>query len=148
LITAARGSTPDGRRDGAPGVRDPGSNGPGISGPANSSTTRGKLHEELGVLVLALLFLVLPALVRSTPRGPVHLESAEILPARIHINRAPWYEWTLLPGIGEARARNIVEYRQEHGEFKRIDDLLQVPRMPPRWVETAREHLHVERGGE
>jgi len=45
---------------------------------------------------------------------------------KIDINRAE--EWLLkaLPGIGETRAKAIVDYRNENGEFKRVEDLLQV----------------------
>lgn len=142
MTTAAGDSTPDGHREES-GVEnsDLGKGALGKDALGRGVDKRGRLHEEVGVLVLALLFLVLPAYVRSTPRGPVHLEKRDVRPARIHINRAPWYEWMLLPGIGEARARNIVEYREEHGEFERIKDLLKVPRMPRGWVESAREHL-------
>jgi competence protein ComEA len=49
----------------------------------------------------------------------------------------------LLDGVGEARARGIVAYRDEHGPFRSIDDLEAVPRMPAGWVEKAREHLVV-----
>lgn len=33
----------------------------------------------------------------------------------------------LLPGIGETLAGRIVEYRQEHGPFSSVDDLLAIP---------------------
>lgn len=140
MTTAAGGSTPDGtRKQEAPGMSRRGG-----SDPARGGARRGRLYEEAGVLVLALLFLVLPAYLRSTPGEGVHLQRRDVRPARIHVNRAPWYEWMLLPGIGEARARQIVEYREEHGEFKQIEDLLKVPRMPRGWVETAGEHLLLE----
>ncbi|MCK5589694.1 MAG: helix-hairpin-helix domain-containing protein [Dehalococcoidales bacterium] len=47
-------------------------------------------------------------------------------PQKVDINRAE--EWLLeaLPGIGKTRADAIVDYRNENGEFKRVEDLLQV----------------------
>jgi len=35
-------------------------------------------------------------------------------------------ELSLLPGVGPARARAIVELRQQRGGFKRVEDLLEV----------------------
>jgi len=53
-------------------------------------------------------------------------EGEEQSPQRIDINRAePWLLKALL-GIGETRAKDIVDYRNENGEFKRVEDLLQV----------------------
>ena len=47
-------------------------------------------------------------------------------PQKVDINRAE--EWLLkaVPGIGATRADAIVKYRNENGEFKRVEDLLQV----------------------
>jgi len=44
----------------------------------------------------------------------------------IDINRAEVWLLQALPGIGETRAQAIVDYRNENGPFKRIEDLLQV----------------------
>ena len=118
-----------------------------VPGSPGSDPERGarKLFEDLALLLLAGLILVVPAWLRSTPPGPLRLESAAVAPVRIDINRAPWYEWTLLEGIGEVRARSIVEYRDLHGPFPSIEDLGKVPRMPAGWVEKARPHLAVGR---
>ena len=48
------------------------------------------------------------------------------LPQKIDINRAEPWLLEALPGIGETRAQDIVDYRNENGPFKRIEDLLQV----------------------
>ena len=99
--------------------------------------------EDLALLLIAIAILVLPAWLRSTPAGPARVDGVPAAPARIDINHAAWYEWMLLEGIGEARARAIVAYRDENGPFRSIDDLKAVPRMPAGWEEKAREHLIV-----
>jgi len=53
-------------------------------------------------------------------------EGEEQSPQRIDINRAEPLLLKALPGIGETRAEAIVKYRSENGEFKRVEDLLQV----------------------
>jgi len=53
-------------------------------------------------------------------------EGEEQSPQRIDINRAESWLLEALPGIGETRAQSIVKYRNENGEFKRVEDLLQV----------------------
>ena len=42
---------------------------------------------------------------------------------KININTADVYELQRLPGIGEARAQDIVAYREEHGPFQSVDEL-------------------------
>jgi competence protein ComEA len=44
----------------------------------------------------------------------------------ININTATLQELDALPYIGQIRASEIIAYRQEHGPFKRIEDLLKV----------------------
>jgi len=47
-------------------------------------------------------------------------------PQKVDINRAEAWLLKALPGIGADRAQAIVAYREENGEFQRIEDLLQV----------------------
>jgi competence protein ComEA len=44
----------------------------------------------------------------------------------VNVNTASAEELSLLPGVGPARARAIVELRQQRGGFKRVEDLLDV----------------------
>jgi competence protein ComEA len=50
---------------------------------------------------------------------------------KININRADEVELEKLPGIGPSLAANIVEYRQEHGWFQELDELLDVSGIGP-----------------
>ncbi len=45
----------------------------------------------------------------------------------ININTAPQSLIEELPGIGPTKAQAIVSYRQEHGPFQKVEDLLNVP---------------------
>lgn len=46
--------------------------------------------------------------------------------AKVNINTATVEQLTTLPGVGEAIARAIVDYRDNNGAFRSADDLLQV----------------------
>jgi len=59
----------------------------------------------------------------------------------IDVQTAPWYEWTLLEGVGETRARRIVAYRSALGRPLTRDDLEEIPGMPRDWVDKALPYL-------
>lgn len=44
----------------------------------------------------------------------------------VNINRALWEEISLVTGLGETRSRKIVIHRRKHGEFKAVEELLNV----------------------
>lgn len=66
----------------------------------------------------------------STPLPPV---PTPISPgsARININTASAEELQRLPYIGPTLAQRIVAYREAHGPFREVTDLLQVPGIGP-----------------
>jgi competence protein ComEA len=53
-------------------------------------------------------------------------EGEEQSPQKIDINRAESWLLDALPGIGEVTAQAIVDYRNEKGPFRTIEDLLNV----------------------
>jgi len=47
-------------------------------------------------------------------------------PGKVNINTADKALLCTLPGIGDTRAESIIEYRQEHGSFLTIEEIMQV----------------------
>ena len=56
---------------------------------------------------------------RMAPR-PATLER------KVDLNRATAAELQTLPGVGDVLAQRMIDYRQTHGPYKRIEDLLEV----------------------
>ena len=66
----------------------------------------------------------LRALVLALPLALATASAA--LSGVVNVNTASAEELSLLPGVGPARARSIVELREKRGGFKRVEDLLEV----------------------
>jgi competence protein ComEA len=64
----------------------------------------------------------------------------------VDVNRATVEELVAVPGIGEALARRIVEFRSKNGPFERVDDLLKVRGIGEKSLEKLRPHLRVGSG--
>jgi competence protein ComEA len=50
-----------------------------------------------------------------------------VSPQKVDINRAEAWLLAALPGIGPTRAQDIIDYRRQHGPFRDINELLEVP---------------------
>jgi len=48
-----------------------------------------------------------------------------------------------IKGVGLKKAEAIVEYRRQHGPFKRLDDLTRVRGIGPRLLETNRHVIRI-----
>ena len=61
----------------------------------------------------------------------------------INLNTASARELEALPEIGPVRAQAIVAYRSEHGAFRTVDELANVPNISPRMVDQMRHLVSV-----
>lgn len=85
---------------------------------------------------LSLLVLLLAPLAAQAQSTPVNLNTADAATLARELD-----------GIGEAKARAIVEYRQKNGPFRRVEDLALVQGIGTRTLEMNRSRLRVDGQG-
>ena len=62
---------------------------------------------------------------------------------QIDLNTAPPRDLTRLPGIGETRAAEICRYREEHGPFRSVEELVLVYGIGAVTLDNLRHYLTV-----
>lgn len=80
--------------------------------------------------LLAVLTLVLSQAVWAMPEDTVNINTA---PADVLAE--------MLTGVGDARARAIVEYREQFGDFVDAEELMEVSGIGPRVLESNRDRI-------
>jgi competence protein ComEA len=60
---------------------------------------------------------------------------------KININKAPAAELELLPDVGPALAKRILDHRTKHGPFKTLEDLDKVPGIGPKTLEKFKDRI-------
>jgi competence protein ComEA len=96
------------------------------------------------VAALAILLLAWAPLSQSQAASPPKGDPAR--PAaqqQIDINRANVEELTTIPGIGTALAQRIVDFRDQHGPFGRVEDLLKVKGIGEKSFQKIRPYVKV-----
>ncbi len=92
---------------------------------------------RLGAALLALVVLTVGTIL------PLSL-AEEIDP--IDLNRATVRELIQLPGVGEVIAKRILDFREKHGPFKRVEDLMKVKGIGEKSLEKIRPYIRVGKG--
>jgi len=64
-------------------------------------------------------------------------------PQKIDLNRAEVWLLEALPGIGETTARAIVDYRQQHGPYRSLSDLLRVKNIGQTTLDKIKNYVTV-----
>ncbi|MBQ9264625.1 MAG: ComEA family DNA-binding protein [Clostridia bacterium] len=65
----------------------------------------------------------------------------ENLPTRLNLNTATWEELRMLPGIGDTYARAILDYRDAHGRFFFIEELMNIPGIGSKRFEKVKDRV-------
>ena len=62
---------------------------------------------------------------------------------KVNLNAATESDLTTLPGIGPAKAKAILEYRQQNGRFKSVDDLKNVSGIGEKTFEKLKQYIEI-----
>lgn len=87
-----------------------------------------------------------PADLRPLDVPAVVLPVAFVEAGPLDLNRASAEELEKLPGIGPVLAQRIVEWRETHGPFQKVEDLLQVPGIGPNTLARIKDLVSVGPG--
>lgn len=75
---------------------------------------------------------------RAKPKTADSSQTESAPSGKVSLNTANQAQLESLPGVGPATAKKILEYRQAHGGFSSIDELLSVKGIGPKKLEAVR----------
>ena len=62
---------------------------------------------------------------------------------KVNINQANFKELLTIPGMTETKAASLIIYREAHGKFKSIDELIHVKHIGPATLEKIRPYITI-----
>jgi len=81
---------------------------------------------------------------KATDTPAAATASTAAAPAIVHINSADMQALQSLSGIGPAKAQAIINYREQHGPFQKIEDIKKVSGIGPATYDNIKGHITVE----
>lgn len=73
----------------------------------------------------------------------ISIEIPKLENGLVNINTANLHQLWNINGLGETKARAILKYREEHGNFTRVDDLVNVKGIGEKTLEKIRKYITV-----
>ena len=70
-------------------------------------------------------------------------DNTSTVSGKININKSNQDEIQTIPGIGESKAKSIIDYREKNGEFKTIEDIKNVSGIGDSLFEKIKEYIEV-----
>lgn len=101
--------------------------------------TKTQLEEGMSVNGIAL-----PQSPQAAVSTPSSASPSETENALVNLNTATAAELTTLPGIGEKKAKKILEYREQYGAFQTIEDLMKVSGIGQNTFDALKDQVRVQ----
>lgn len=99
------------------------------------------MYQLLTLLILCFIF-TSPSYAAS--EGQPTANKHEGITITVNVNTAGLEELsTLLTGVGEAKAQRIIDYRNEVGLFKTVDEIMNVKGIGPAFIEKNRSRIEL-----
>ena len=73
--------------------------------------------------VVLVMLAMTPQAIAAGPQGTADVKAAATV---VNLNTASASQLESMPGIGAKTAQRIVEYRQKNGDFKKVEELMNV----------------------
>jgi comEA protein len=102
------------------------------------------LSSSMFILKLTLMFALACSACSSRQVYMAAADTAPISTNAININTATAEELEVLPRIGPKTAQKIVEFREQHGPFRRVEHLMQIPGISEKKFLEIRPHIRVD----
>jgi len=99
------------------------------------------MRKSLPIFILALGILSYASLAMAEGAAPAQAASGAGV---VNINTADATQLALLPRVGPKAAERIIEYRTQHGPFKKTADLMQVKGIGAKTFELLSPYITVE----
>ena len=97
---------------------------------------------NMSILLKDQMSIYIPSIFDEVDTENTHIDVPD--DGKININQANGELFETLPGIGPSTAANIIEYRDEHGYFNVIEDIMNVPNIGEATFEQIKDLITVE----
>src|SRR5215831_1939326 len=101
------------------------------------------MHRKIILAGAASLLLAVASALAGDGDAPASSAAAPAAAGKVNINQATAAQLALLPRIGEKVADRIVDYRKEHGNFARPEDLMEVKGIGEKLFVTLKPYVTV-----
>lgn len=79
----------------------------------------------------------------AAAEGALSLTKEASAPLKVNLNTATKEELMSLKGIGESKAEDIIRFRESHGDFKKIEDVMKISGIKDAAFEKIKEDITV-----